>query len=155
MLSSRPTPNFQVYRYADVNVSADGTILAWGFGFQDACNTTLDSYAFARVHLATATATRIACIDQSHATVRMSPEMSAFSHDQRRFAFATGDSVETGMRQLLVFDTASGAVLLNSKLDGLPAALGVSPITPFFAIWGLAHMTPDELASNEHSNEGG
>ena len=140
LLSSHPLPTFQVYRYADQPVSADGTVLAWGFGFQDVCNRTLDSYAFARVHLASATATRVACIDEEKATIHKSPEMGAFSSDASRFAFATGDSVETGLRQLIVFDTATGAVLLNSKLDGLPKALGVSPIAPFFAIWGLAHM---------------
>lgn len=127
-------------RYADAPVGPDGTVLAWGFGFQDACGKTLNSYAFAKVHLATATATRLACIDQKAATIHKSPEMSAFSHDGSRFAFATGDSIETGLRQMLVYEPQTGKLLLDSKLEGLPRALGVSPEAPFFAVWGLAHM---------------
>ena len=40
LLSSQPTPLFQAYRYADQPVAADGTVLAWGFGFQSTCNKT-------------------------------------------------------------------------------------------------------------------
>ena len=72
----------------------------------------------------------------------MQPEMAEFSHDGSRFAFATGDSVETGLRQMLVYEPSSGKLLLNSKLEQLPKALGVSSIAPFFAVWGLAHMPP-------------
>ena len=62
------------------------------------------------------------------------------------FAFATGDSVETGLRQMLVYEPQSGKLLLNTKLEGLPKALGVSDMAPFFAIWGLAHMIPAQEA---------
>lgn len=142
--------NFQVYRYMDGPVAADGTVLAWGFGFQDTCGHNLNSFAFARVHLATATPTRIACADQS-ATVHMKPEMGAFSSDGTRFAFAAGDSVETGLRQLLVYETATGKLILNSDLKALPKALGVSSDAPFFAIWGLAHMPPPQAATTTAS----
>lgn len=142
LLSSRPMPHFQVYSFAEGSEAADGTLLAWGFGFQDVCGKTLDSYAFARVHLPSGTATRLACIDQSAATIHKSPEMGAFSQSDggARFAFATGDDVETGLRQLLVFNTSSGQLLLNTKLDALPKKLGVSPILPIWGVWGIAHM---------------
>ena len=70
---------------------------------------------------------------QKAATIHKSPEMSAFSHDGSRFAFATGDSVETGLRQMLVYEPSSGKLLLNSKLEQLPKALGVSStLIPFW-----------------------
>ena len=143
LLGSRKTSAFTAYRFADQQpIAADGTVLAWGFGFQDKCGKTLDSYAFARVELATAKSTLVACIDQAAAQVHKSPEMAAFSHDGATFAFATGDSIETGNQQLLVFNTTDGALLLNNGLEKLPQALGVSTIMPFFAIRGLAHMPP-------------
>jgi hypothetical protein len=67
--------------------------------------------------------------------------MGAFSHDNRHFAHANGNP-ETGSMSLLVFETASGGVILNSELKGLPLALGVSLEAPFVAVWGIAHMPP-------------
>ena len=141
LLSSKPFDEFTVYRYADGPISSDGTVLAWGFGFQDTCGETLQSYAFARVDLSNGAAKLVACIEQTEASkVHKSPEMAAFSPDQKRLAFATGDAIETGLRQLLVFEVATGKLLLSSKLEGLPTALGVSATTPNFAVWALAHM---------------
>ena len=40
--------------------------------------------------------------------------------------------------QLLVFDTATGSTVLNSKLEGLKEALGVTADAPFVAVWGIA-----------------
>ena len=39
--------------------------------------------------------------------------------------------------QLLVFHTDTGKVLLDSKLEGLPKALGAASEAPFVTIWGI------------------
>jgi hypothetical protein len=66
-LWSKQTTQFEVYKYEDAlayptGVDTDGTVLAWVFGFQKTCGKDLNSFAFARVHLATATAKLVACI---------------------------------------------------------------------------------------------
>jgi hypothetical protein len=44
--------------------------------------------------------------------------------------------------QLLVFDVATGAKLLDSSLPTLKKALGVSSDAPFVQFWGLSHLPP-------------
>ena len=112
-------------------------MLAWGFSFQETCGKDINAYAFARVHLATAKASLVA----KDAIVHFNPSMGAFSHDNRHFATSSGNAQGAGM-QLLVFEAATGAVVLNSDLKGLTRALGVSDDAPFAAVWGIAHMPP-------------
>ena len=142
LLSSKPMPTFTVYKYEDAldGVAADGTVLAWGFGFQETCGKDLNSFAFARVHLANATASLLGCIPKKD-VVHFNPAMGGFSHDNSRFATASGNP-EVGEMQLLVFDASKGATTLNTDLKGLPRALGASADAPFVAVWGLAHMPP-------------
>lgn len=101
-----------------------------------------DSYGFARVHLETATFTKVACIGAAEpkgAVVRESPSSGGFSHDNARFATASGNG-HSGKLQLLVFDAATGRKVLESGLPLLGLALGVSPIVPVIKVWGVAHM---------------
>merc|ERR1712159_383323 len=140
LLWSKRTPEFTAYKYEDAltGVRADGTVLAWGFGFQDKCGHDLNSFAFARVHLASGTAELVACIPKK-STVHFNPSMGGVSHDNSRFATGSGNP-NTGSMQLLVFDATSGETILSSDLAGLPTALGVSKDAPFAAVWALSHM---------------
>ena len=142
LLSSKPMETFVAYKYEDAlhGVAADGTVMAWGFGFQETCGKDLNSFAFARVHLATATPKLVACIPKEP-TVHYNPSMGGFSHDNARFATGSGNP-ETGSMQLLVYNTSSGENILNTNLTGLTAALPVSSDAPFAAVWGIAHMPP-------------
>ena len=70
--------------------------------------------------------------------------MSAFSSDDLLFATGSGNS-ETGDMQVLVFDTRTGDVKVNTDLPGLKKALGVSEIAPFIDIWGLAFLDIEAL----------
>ena len=142
-LWSKKTPDFEVYKYEDAlaypnGVDKDGTVLAWVFGFQKTCGKDLNSFAFARVHLATATAKLIACIPKKD-VVHYNPNMAGFSHDNTRFATGSGNPY-TGSMQLLVFDTKTGKTILDSSLPTLPAALGVAKDAPFAALWAMSHM---------------
>ena len=65
--------------------------------------------------------------------------MGAFSPDGALFATGSGNP-ETGAVQLLVFDTSTGATVLDSALPGLKAALGVSATAPFIQYWGMGFM---------------
>ena len=142
-LWSKKTPEFEVYKYEDAlayptGVDKDGTVLAWVFGFQKTCGKDLNSFAFARVHLATATAKLIACISKKD-VVHYNPNMAGFSHDNTRFATGSGNPY-TGSMQLLVFDAKTGKTILDSSLPTLPAALGVSKDAPFATLWAMSHM---------------
>jgi len=141
LLSSIQTKEWEAYKYEDAvgGVAADGTVLAWVFGFQETCGKDLNSYAFAKVHLPTASAKLISCISKSD-TVHYNPNMGGFSHDNAYFSTGSGNPY-TGSMQLLVFETQTGKTILNSDLKGLPKALGVNlDEAPFVAVWGLAHM---------------
>jgi len=143
LVSSKRTSKWVAYKYEDMlqGVSQDGTVLAWVF--HEDCGNDLNSFAFARVHLETASAELISCISKDD-VVHFNPNMGGFTHDNTRFATASGNPY-TGSMQLLVFDVATGKTVLNSDLKGLPEALGVKmDEAPFVAVWGLAHM---EVAS--------
>jgi len=146
LLSSKATKDWVAYKYEDAlgGVSEDGTVLAWVFGFQDVCGKDLNSYAFARVHLQSASAELISCISKDD-VVHMNPNMGGFTHDNKLFATASGNPY-AGSMQLLVFDVQSGKTVLNTDLKGLPEALGVKmDEAPFVDVWGLAHMPPAAL----------
>ncbi len=97
------------------------------------------SFAFARVHLESGTAKLVSCIDKD-VTVHYKPGNGGFTHDNTRFATASGNPY-AGSMQLLVFDVATGKTVLSTDLKGLPEALGVKmDEAPFVMVWGVAHM---------------
>lgn len=130
-------PNaFTVYSFHQVPVAADGTVLAFVFGFEGECKDGLNDFAFARVDLKAGTATRIACMDKA-VNVNTNPNVGSFSPDGKLFATGSGNS-ETGEVELIVLDTATGARVLDSSLPGLKAALRVSKQAPFINVWGVS-----------------
>lgn len=146
LLASKPTPKFQVYHYEDAlatggSTAQDGTVLAWAF--MDECGEKGgeggNSYGFARVHLATATYKKLVCL-QKGVVVHQNPNQGGFSHDNKRFATASGNAY-TGEMQLLVFDVETGNKVIESSLPTLKKALKVSDVTPFIKVWGAAHMS--------------
>jgi len=123
--------NWTIYKYAQP--SADGTIMSWMFGFEGLCKHPYDDFLFARVNLADATAVPIACIPQS-VTVDMDEWIASFSLDSSLMATGSGDP-ETGVPQLLVFDTSNGNIVLNTNLTGLAEALKTAD--KLFDIWSV------------------
>lgn len=127
-----------MYGIHNAPVAADGTVLAWVFGFQDKCKhpDPLNDFAFARVNLATGAATLVACMSKE-VSINTNPNTGAFSPDGSLFATGSGNS-ETGEVQLVVLDTATGAKVLDSQLPGLKKALHVSTQAPFINVWGIS-----------------
>jgi hypothetical protein len=124
--------NYTVYGYSD-KTNAQGARLAWVEGFDSLCQHPYNNFLFANVNLATAKATPIACI-ASDVTVDMDEWIASFSLDDALFATGSGNA-ETGEVELLVFDTATAHTVLNTKLKGLPAALGA--YLKLVWVWGV------------------
>jgi hypothetical protein len=122
--------NWTIYDYAPT-MNSDGTLLGFLEGFDEVCNDPFNNYLFARVNLATATATPIACISNS-TVIDEGPWMSSFSLDQTLFATASGDA-EAGAAQLVVLNPTNGATITNNQLPGLGKALGA--FQALFWVW--------------------
>jgi len=123
--------NWTIYKYGPSLDS--GSMIAWMEGFDDLCQHPYDDFLFAKVDLATATATPIACIP-TDVTIQMDEWISSFSLDSTLFATGSGDQY-TGMSQLLVFDTSNGDLVLNSTLSDLPEQLHSAD--NFVFIWSV------------------
>jgi hypothetical protein len=93
-----------------------------------------NSFAFGRVNLAAATAELIACIPKT-VTVHEAEWIAHFNDAGTLLATASGDT-EVGSAQLLVFDTRTAGVVLETSLDGLAKALGA--YEGLFAVWAVA-----------------
>ncbi len=103
----------------------------------------------------TAAAELVSCFSHK-AVLDTDPSMSAFNQDGsilaqvgglralvavgRTVAAQASGNAETGQFQLLIVDSASGVVTLNSPLPGLREALGVSSDAPFVDVWGITVM---------------
>jgi len=123
--------NWTIYKYAQP--SDDGTIVSWMYGFEGLCKHPYDDFLFARVNLTDATAVPISCIPKN-ITVDMDEWIASFSLDSTLMATGSGDS-ETGMPQLLVFNTSNANVVLNTNLTGLAEAL--KSADKLFNIWSV------------------
>jgi len=130
-LKSAVWTNWTIYKYGPMLKS--GSLLAWMEGFDDLCNHPYDDFLFADVNLATATATPVACIPKD-VVVQMDEWIASFSLDNSLFATGSGDQY-TGTSQLLIFDTSTANVVLNTTLSDLPKQLG--SYDNFVFIWSV------------------
>jgi len=123
--------NWTVYRYGPRLPS--GELLCWMEGFDSLCQHPYNNFLFAKVNLAGAKAAPVSCIPQE-VTVNMDEWIASFSPDGSLFATGSGNT-ETGEPQLLIFDSSSGAVMLNSNLPGLASKL--ETYDGLFLIWSV------------------
>lgn len=136
IVSNKLANNAEVYMWAPQTKDTSGSILAWVNGFDSECKHPYNDFAFARINPKTAESTLVACIPKS-VTVHTNPNIAAFNADASLFATSSGNS-ETGEVQLLVFNTATGEVVLETALPGLKKALGVGSVAPFINVWGVS-----------------
>src|SRR5207237_37666 len=111
--------NFTVYKYGRGG-SAD-SVVGWVEGDDSLCQDPYNNFLFADVHLPSASIVPRACISQN-VTVHSGPWISSFSLDNGLMATGSCNAEGTDA-QLLIFDTATAAALVNSALQGLPEAL--------------------------------
>jgi len=131
LLSAKWT-NFTVYKYGPPIPGKNGELLAWVEGFDSLCRHPFDNFLFASVNVSSATASPIACISRN-VTIDMDEWIASFSSDGTMMATGSGDY--TGVPQLLVFNTNTGEVDVNSDLSGLGRALGARD--NLFNIWSV------------------
>lgn len=132
--ATTPTPDYTMYNVArPVGGSGGTSVLAFVEGFRAQCPSQEGSYAFATVDLTTANATLVACADPS-VVIETAPWTSSFSLDNTLLAQANGNA-ETGELHLVIFDAATGAALVDSKLPGVPETLGAA--SKLVDIWAV------------------
>eukprot|EP01121_Diplochlamys_sp_Union-15-3_P017159 TRINITY_DN598_c0_g1_i3.p1 TRINITY_DN598_c0_g1~~TRINITY_DN598_c0_g1_i3.p1 ORF type:complete len:230 (-),score=47.03 TRINITY_DN598_c0_g1_i3:64-753(-) len=135
-INSQKLTNWTIYKYTPT-LDSSGNLLAWIEGFDSVCKHPYDNFLFATVNLRNASATPIACIP-TNVTDHEGPWVSDFSINQKLFATASG-SGDVGEAQLLVFDTNTGSVVVNSALEGLGKAL--KSASGLFWVWNLSFLS--------------
>lgn len=129
LLSSTFT-NYTVYKFADAP-NANGTVLAFLFGFESLCRHPYEDFLFANVNLTSAEADPIACMPRD-VSIQEAEWISSFSPDRSMFATASGFGSEL---QFLSLDARTGAALADTDLSGLAKTLGAAEGLVF--IWGV------------------
>eukprot|EP00999_Lentomonas_sp_LEN2_P002936 NODE_797_length_1186_cov_116.177526_g756_i0.p1 GENE.NODE_797_length_1186_cov_116.177526_g756_i0~~NODE_797_length_1186_cov_116.177526_g756_i0.p1 ORF type:complete len:368 (+),score=38.82 NODE_797_length_1186_cov_116.177526_g756_i0:40-1143(+) len=121
------------YKYSSKYNNETGDIFTWVSGFQQECEHSRYSYAFADVNLPTGEAEPVSCLPDG-VTVFEQPWVSDFSTDAT--LFVTGSGNIYGHRpQVLVVETSSGSIWIDADLDGLAEELGAQD--GLFVIWSV------------------
>jgi len=127
----RPDPDLVIYKYSPW-INPDGSMLAFVEGFADTCQHPYNNFAFAQVNLPQATAKLGVCVSRN-TTIHMDEWISSFNADETLFATGSGDTEARG--QLLVFNTATGAAVVNTELSGLGPEL--KSWMNLFVVWSV------------------
>ena len=138
--------NFTVYKTG--NGSNEKKVISWIEGEREHCNHPENNYLFGYVDFTTSSLSLIACIPTS-ITIDMDEWIASFSTDNSLFATGSGDA-ESGKLQLLIFNTMTGKVQVNSQLKGLTEELGAAE--NLIWIWGIDFYNPSSSSSSSSAS---
>jgi len=132
-LKSSTYNNFTIYKFGNNLNKTSSQLLTWIKGYDNVCHHGNNDFLFAELNLATGIATPVACIPQD-VELPFNQMIASFSLDETLFATGYGDE-KNGAAQLVVFNTKTGEVVLDSNLAAVRESLASA--NGLFFVWSV------------------